>query len=447
MSGAALLAAAALPLLLGLLGSRLGGGLAAPEDGLLYRWTLYGMAGAVVLHLLLTVLDFAGVPWHPLLLAVLGLALFFLGRRLLPRSPERSGAAAEAGWGDGVALAVLALFTLFALSGWITFGDFAFHWGIKGERFFLARGIDYEYLARDWNWVLHPDYPNLLPELYAVAALVARRFDADALMLTSALFFGMTLVSAREALRQGGADRFTRQAGLALIALATGAFGIGYTTAGGADWMLVLALAAAAPPLLRPPDRAGDFQIGVIAAFAAAAKIEGVPLAGFLILVQWARRAWRNRGPALGTALRAGLPAAAVILPWLGRAAHHHLFLESNTGRLDPGRLGVVSAAMLEVIEKTGPWHGFLPVAFLPLLLLLPRRTRPLAAAAVLQLAFDLYIYLSAPMVDLRYFVLSNFARLAFQIVPASLVMALVAWGARETERAGTSPAPTKAAA
>jgi hypothetical protein len=441
----ALLAAAVLPVLLGLLGSRLSAWLAAPEDGLLYRWTLYVLAGSIVLHLVLTLLDFAGIPWHPLLLAGTGSAFYILASRFLPRGPGRSGSIAEAGWGEGTALFTLAAFTLFAVTGWITFGDFVFHWGIKGERFFLARGVDYEYLARGWNWAIHPDYPNLLPEIYAVMALMARRFDPDSLMLTTALFFALTLASAREGLRRAGAGRFTRQAGLALIALVTGAFGIGYTTAGGADWMMALVLAAAAPPLLRLPDRAGDFQIGVIAAFAAASKMEGVPLAAFLILVQWGRRAWRERRPAFAAALRAGLPAAVVALPWLGRVIHHHLFLGSNAGRIDLARAPGTARAVLEVIRTTGPWHGFLPTAFLPLLLLLPRRTRPLAAVAVLQLAFDLYVYLSSPMADQRYFVVSNFARLGFQLVPASLVMALVAWGPPEIERTGTSPAPATA--
>ena len=118
------------------------------------------------------------------------------------------------------------------------------------------------------------------------------------MMLEAGAFFALLLAAAREGLRQGGADRFIRQAGLALIALAIGAFGIGYMTAGGADWLLALALTAAVPPLLRPADRVGDFQIGVIAAFAAASKMEGVPLAAFLVLVQWARHVLGDRAPA-----------------------------------------------------------------------------------------------------------------------------------------------------
>ncbi|HEY4593198.1 MAG TPA: hypothetical protein VIJ61_12365, partial [Thermoanaerobaculia bacterium] len=184
--------AAAVPVLLGLLGSRLAAGLAAPRDGALYRATLYFLAGAVVLHLLLTLLDLAGVPWHPLLLVASGGALYVLGRRFLPRRPERSGDRPNfpsgPGWGDGIALLVLAAFTLLALSHWITFSDFVFHWGLKGRRFFVARGVDYTYLARRWNWVIHPDYPNLLPELYAVTALLAGRFDLTAMMLEASVF-------------------------------------------------------------------------------------------------------------------------------------------------------------------------------------------------------------------------------------------------------------------
>jgi hypothetical protein len=437
----ALLAAATLPALLALLGSRLAPWLAAPADGALYRAALYGMSGAVLLHLLLTLLDFAGIPWHPLLLLAIAVAFFALALRFLPRGPASARSEDRFGWGEGTALFVLATFTALALSGWITFGDFIFHWGIKAERFALARGVDYAYLARGWNWVLHPDYPNLLPELYAVITLMARRFDPSALTLETSLAFALTLAAVREGLRQGGGDRFTRQVGLALIALVLGAFGIGYITAGGADWLLALALAAAVPPLLRPADRTGDFQLAAIAAFAAAAKIEGVPLAAFLLLVQAVRRIAAERRLDLQT-LRAlatlGVPAALVILPWLARAFHHHLFLAGNAGAVALARGPQVAAAVVETVRDTPAWHGFLVAAFLPLPLLFVRRARPLAAVATLQLAFDVYVYLSAPMSDLRYFVLSNFARLGFQLVPASLVVALVVW--KDPQRGVAAP-------
>ena len=431
---------------LGLLGSRLAAGLAAPGDGALYRGTLYGMAGAVVLHLLLTALDFAGVPWNPFLLVLLGLAFYALGWRFLPQGGEGGGAPAGLGWGDGVALFAVAVFTLIALTGWITFSDFIFHWGIKGSRFFLARRVDYAYLGRPWNWVLHPDYPNLLPETYAVTALLAGRFDVPALMLEAGALFALLLAAVREGLRRGTGDRFTRQAGLALVALAVGAFGIGYRMAGSPDWMIALALAAALPPLLRPPDRVGDFQIGLLAAFAAAAKMEGVALAAFLVLAQWVRHVRLERRLALGALLRAGLLPAAVILPWLGRTLHHHLFLALNSGPFTPSRAPAILAAALEGLQAP-EWHGFLWAVLLPPLLLLHRRARPFAVVATLELGFFFYVYLTSESAgQARLFVLSNFARLGFQLVPASLTMAILAWGEPGTsgtaETAGTQGNP-----
>ncbi|HEV8581201.1 MAG TPA: hypothetical protein VGX68_19215 [Thermoanaerobaculia bacterium] len=422
----ALLAASVLPILLGLLGSRLSP-LAAPGDGALYRATLYVLGGAVVLHLVLTLLDFAGVPWSLALLAALGAALFLGAWRLLPRNPQRSRLPSDLGWGDGLAFFVLVAFTLVALTGWIAIPDFIYHWGLKGHRYDLGRGVDYAFLGRSWNFLLHPDYPNLAPELFAVTAMLAGGFEVPAMMLGTGVFFALLLAAAREGLRQGGADRFTRQAGLAVVALSAGAFGMGHRMAGAADWMMALALAAVLPPLLRPPDRAGDWQIGIAAAFAAAAKEEGVPLAAILVSVQLGRRVWAERRLAPAAAARTALPAAAVILPWLGRTVHHHLFQPFNSGPFRLARAGEILAAVMEAMS-TRAWHGFAAAALLPPLLLLLRRTRAFAAVATLQLLFYVYVYFTIRLDDLRFFILANFARLAFHLVPASLVAALLAW-------------------
>jgi hypothetical protein len=429
LSALPLLVALAVLILLSLLGSRLAGWIAAPQDSALYRATLYVLAGAVALHLLLTLLDLADIAWHPLLLVFLGIVLYVVGWRFLPRGPERTGGRSGFGWGDGIALFVLAVFTLLALSHLTTFSDFVFHWGIKGRRFYEVRGTDYAYLARRWNWVIHPDYPNLLPEIYAVTALLAGRFDLSAMMLEASAFFALLLAAVREGLRQGGAGRFTRQAGMAAIACATGAYAVGSVIAGGADVLIALALAAAVPPLLRPPDRAGDFQVGLAAAFAAGAKMEGVPLAAFLVLAQWGRRAWGERRPAIGAGLWAGLPVAAVVLPWVWRLSHHHLFQALNSGPFTPSRAPAILAATLEALQ-TPSWHGLLWTMFLPVLLLVHRRARPFAVAATLQTLFYFHNYFtSVSAAEPRIFILSNFARLGFQLIPASLVVGLVVWG------------------
>jgi hypothetical protein len=389
------------------------------------------LAGLVVFHVLLTLLDLLGIPWHPVLLAALVLAILGLAWRFLPRTPETPRLSSNIGWGwgwgwgDGIALFALAGFTLLALTSWIAIPDFIYHWGVKGARFAAAQGTDYAFLARPWNWAIHPDYPNLLPELYAATALLSGGFEEPGMMLWSGIFFALLLAGARAAFRQAGADRFSGQAGMALLALVLGAFGIGHLMAGAADWMIALAVMAAVPPLLRPPDPGGDLEVAFAAAFAAASKIEGVPLAGILILVQLVRHVRVERRVPWRAALRLGLPVAAVVLPWIAQSFRHGLFQSSNSGAFEASRAALILPALREAVQAAA-WHGFGWAVLLPLPLLFSRRVRPVAAVAALLLLFDLYVYFTAP-VDTRFYVLSSFPRLMFQVIPAVLVAAILA--------------------
>lgn len=421
----------ALALILTFLGTRVAD-LAAPAplgDTALHRLVIGAIAGMVAFHLLATLLDLTGLRWSvaslgAALAAVLALAVHF-GRRSGRRDAGRR-LPSDLGWGDETALLSLAVFALVALTLWATTPDFVFHWGLKGHRFFLARGVDYPYLARSWGDAIHPDYPNLLPELYAASALAAGRFDPPALMLWSVFFFALLLASVREALR--GCDPWERQAGIALAAAALGAFAIGHRMAGGADWLLALALMAAVPALSRPPDAAGDLQIGGIAAFAAAAKVEGVMLAGLLGLAQLARRPGQEaRGHRLGIGrlLRLGALPALVILPWWTQVQRHHLFSVMSNDRLTGERTRTALTAVLDVLRLPA-WHGFSYVIVLLPLLFLRRSTRPLAGVLGGQLAFYLWIYLVSGF-DTRLYVLTSFPRLLFHLVPAVMVGAMLA--------------------
>jgi hypothetical protein len=395
------------------------------------------LAGLVVFHVLLTLLDFLGIPWHPVLLVALLLGISGLAWRFLPRSPQGPRLSSDLGWGDGIALFALAGFTLLALTSWIAIPDFFYHWGVKGARFAAVQGTDYAFLARPWNWAIHPDYPNLLPELYAATALLSGRLSGEAaepgMMLWSGVFFALLLAGARSALRQAGVERFSLQAGMALLALVLGAFGIGHRMAGAADWMIALAVMTAVPPLLRRPDPAGDLAVAFAAAFAAASKIEGVPLAGILVLVQLVRHVAAERRVPWRAALRLGLPVAAVVLPWLLQAVRHGLLQSTNSGAFEASRAALIGPALRETVTLA-TWHGFGWAVLLPLPLLFSRKVRPVAAAAALLLLFDLYVYFTAP-VDTRFYVLSSFPRLMFQVIPAILVAVIVA-----TEPSGKTP-------
>lgn len=425
----------ALPAALVFLGSRFPGTLVRPEDSTPHRLVVYGMTGALVLHLLLTGLDALGLRWHPLLVGVLLALLALAGHRVQKARPPAGSGIADLGWGDAVALLALLVFALSAVTLWTMTPDFVYHWGLKGTRFFLHGGVDYAWLARPWNWAIHPDYPNLLPELFAVSALLAGDFQAAPQMLWTVLFFAMLLASAREALR-GAADRWTRQAALAVAGLTSGLFGMGQLMAGAADWMIAAAFLAAVPALLRRPDPAGDWQVAVAAAFAASSKIEGAPFAVVLVAAQLVRRIASDRRLDWRAALRLGLPSALVGIPWLLRIFHHGLYLGSNSGPFEIGRAGVILPALAESLASPA-WHGLSLAVLLGPLLLLVRRVRPVAAVATLQLLFYLYVYFTAP-VDTRYYVLTSFSRLIFHLIPALLVAAGLALetGALKTERA-----------
>lgn len=437
---AGLLALGGLAAALTLLGRFLTRPFFRPEDGAAYRALLSLLAGCLAFHFLVTGLDFVGIPWHPWILAAGVVLLTVAAGRWSPRAPERtrfpSNVPRGAGWGDGLAFASWLTFTLFAASLWITLPDFIYHWGLKGARFSLVRGIDYEYLARTWNWVLHPDYPNLLPELYASTSLLAGRFDPPALMLWTSLWFAGVLVSAREALGRllpETGDRFVRQAALAVVGLGAAAFGIGHIQAGGADWMITLALAAAVPPLLAPAGRETDFQVGLIAAFSCASKVEGVPLAAFLIGIQLLRRVSfrspKTLWPGWWGLARLALPAA-VVIPWLAAVRAYHLFQEFNAGDFDWSRAAAIGPALLSSM-RIEPWHGlpFLLPALLPLLWL-DRRLRGVAAVVSLQLAFYLYVYFTA-RVGTEFLVESSFPRLILHLLPTVMTAASCAAGFR----------------
>lgn len=391
------------------------------------------LAGWVTIHLLLTALQALGVPWTRwsvllgvgaawLLAAGAHRRYFRLGSVFRPR-----GQTPRFGWGDALAGLALAGFASAAWTLRSVNPDFIFHWGLKAKKFVLAGGVDFAYLARPWNHYTHPDYPTLLPELYAASSLLAGRFAEPALLLWSVLCFAALLWVAREWLAEQGLAFGGRQAGLALLALAVAAFGIGYLQAGGADLMIALGLVAGAAALGREdPDPRADLELGTAAAFAAASKIEGVVLAGFLVGLGLSQAIVRGQ-LSRAKLLRQLLPPVAVIGPWVALNLHHGLFQGTNTGSFDPSRLGAIWEALAASLAVPA-WHGFpYLLALLPVLLVF-RRSRWLAVLALLQLGLYLYVYVTTP-VDPVFYVRSSFPRLLLHLVPAAILGAVAVLG------------------
>jgi hypothetical protein len=407
------------------------------------------VAGALVLHVALIVAGALGQRWTamwvvaPLLAA--GAAGALLWRLVQPphRSPLEDGSDTAAthlpglegdrgqlAWGDVLAGLAVAIFGALAWTRWIALSDFVYHWGIKGHRFFLVGGVDYGYLAKPWNWVLHPDYPNLLPEIFAATAILAGGWSEPPMLLSSALVLGLMVLAARAALASGELTAASRGWALAVFALLLATFGIGYAMAGGADWLVALGLAVALPALLRPPDSAGDLQVALCAALAASSKLEGLTLAAWLLAVQLVRRQpwrqWRQWRQVVVAAVLLGLPLALVAVPWAAQVVRHSLFQPFNTGSFDPSRVLLVGPALLNRATVSA-WLGA-PVALLLLpALLADRRLRPAAAVCTLQLLTYLWQYLTAP-VDTRLLVLTTFPRLLLHLLPAVFVLAALRW-------------------
>ncbi|HVS63683.1 MAG TPA: hypothetical protein VMT85_09315 [Thermoanaerobaculia bacterium] len=394
------------------------------------RHALALVAGLLLGHALLLLADLARVPWtRGTLLAGGAATLAALAAASQVARPGaggwgdgRRGEAARWDWADGVALMAVLVFAASSLALRSPFPDFVYHWGLKGHRFFLARGIDAEFLARPENGYLHPDYPNLLPDAFAAAALLAGSFDPRALMLFTPIVLLALLGAVRASLRTAALSPFARRAVFAGLACALGAFCIGYLQAGSADPLLALAVALAAGALLLPVGRPAAIQLGLAAAFGCAVKVEGLPFAALAIVAFVARALLRDRralrAPTVWIALLA--PPMLVSLPWWLRVRALDLFQNTNTGRLDLARLADVLAPLWRqtFVEE---WMGLpLLLGSLPFLAL-ARSTRWLGFLLGGQLAFYLFVYLSAPF-DPVFYVLSTFPRLALHLLPATVV-------------------------
>jgi hypothetical protein len=400
-----------------------------PRQSWEIRLAMAWLAGLLLLGLLLLASDLVGLRWGlarlgPLLAAGITLSLLVLQRR--PKLPAPRAAFAF-GWGDAAAAAVLLAFAFCTVRMWNLNSDFIYHWGIKGKTFALARGIDFHTVSRPWNAHLHPDYPNLVPALFALTALWDGGFREPVMAFWSVVWFALLLCVARDLLAQLGVSRWARQIGLAVLALTLCMFEVGYLMAGSPDGLIALALVVAAGPLLAEPSRAADHRLGIGAAVAAAAKIEGMPLAAILITVHLVRRAAARPGgrPFLAAAATAGLPSLAAFALWAWPAWRFHLFQTQSVGDLRWSRLAIVLPELGRAL-LTVNWH-FLSLCLLALpLLALDRRFRPAALACGLQGAFYLYVYLSAP-VDTRLYIQTSAARLYFHLVPTALILC-VAW-------------------
>jgi hypothetical protein len=398
-----------------------GPGAARGWSALPWTWA----AGAVTLHVLLAAATLAGIPWGPVTFVgaalVGGAAWAGAARfRIEPLGGARGGA------GDLATAGVVALVVVLGAAGRVTQPDFFYHWGLKARRFLEISGADYYFLAGPSAWRLHPDYPLLVPELLMLPGALAGGFAEAAALAVAAVPLVLLPLALRRALDEAGLDGATLGGAVATVTALLAAFVVAYGLVGSADPWIALALALALPALAAgEATPARGWELGIAAALAAAAKIEGVPLAACLIGVELLRRVGRGRWSGIAHLARVALPAAVVCFPWFALARAYGLFLETNAGAPDPGRLPVIARAAAAV--AVDPTWALAPLALVALpWLLAARRSRATAAVITFQLVFYFAVYLTGP-VDTRFYVLATFPRLLFHLLPATLALLAIA--------------------
>jgi hypothetical protein len=374
------------------------------------RVVLAGAAGAALTSFAMTVFALCGVPWS--LPAVIGFALllgFLLRPALGTGGVETRTAHPDAARGvvvaaSAVSIVAVAAAFLATLAGAASSPDLLFFWGPKAQRFAVAHTVDAGYLAEPALRYMHPYYPPLVTNLYALASMAAGRLSWTAATLLFPTLLAALAIGLPGILRTlPGARPAVAAATSALVIAALAYIGMEADVGGNAEMPLLVFETLAVAVLLSPlaSTAAGQLLAGILLAGAATAKVEGLPFALTAIAVfLWARR--RDVRPVSGLLRLAG-PLAASLLAWFAYGEKTRLFHGySGEGALlapHPEHLAAAVRAIAASLASTGhalPW-------LIPLACLLAVASRlgrdaavPLVTAAGLA-AFLLFTYLDRP--------------------------------------------------
>jgi hypothetical protein len=361
------------------------------------RLAAWAVTGAVFLCVEMVALAAFGIPWSvPRLLAVpVVLAAFraLIRPQRLPAPPPAEPFPIAA----CVLLAVaLFLVAYAAMTARATSMDLLLFWGAKAERFARARTIDLPFLRDPNHYLMHSDYPPLLPCVFAYATLVAGRFAPGAALATLPIFLAFCALAVLGLTRLNTSRAEAASSGAFMAAL-FGFLLISCLTAGNGDAVMLFFETFALGLLTCASARRGALPLASLSlAGASLTKIEG----SFLAISLCAAYALCGRGAPLRRRLSLGVGPLAALLGWLGYCRANGLvdsFGAQPGARLSWERLATVLEGLLGAAS-----YG---VAYLPWLLLLAiLLLKPATAAGRLVLLagvctalFDILVYLSKP--------------------------------------------------
>ncbi|HET7705268.1 MAG TPA: hypothetical protein VFM36_04220 [Thermoanaerobaculia bacterium] len=328
-----------------------------------------------------------GIRWSALTLGIPFLVIVALSAWRLPIG-------SRTGWprGYSIAFAAVALISLYAAaSARMTIADLMYFWGPKAVHFFHERAIDVEFLRFPHYYLMHPDYPPLVPLTWAASSMIAGKFSYWGAVLTAPLLLIAAALTFRGFASPVLGPRKSAAFATLLLAVTTVA-AIAGSAAGGGDPYLLAFEATALSALTFSRARGATVIAAIALAGAAFAKVEGAAFAASVGIALLLVGRFRS-------AIAVVSPAVLLVASWIAFSRHHGLL--DAYGRADRqlhlSNLGAVlrwsgqqlsyRSLYLPWIAALGPFvvaRSFRP-AILPLLV------------ALASLAYSLYFYLHEP--------------------------------------------------
>lgn len=376
---------------------------------------LYGSGSVFVVMLFL--------PWNlPLIvgaLVAIGAIAWFSARPPGPASAARSGAPAPSpvlrmlsAAADAITFLTLGGYAFFATIATPWEWDFAAIWGLKARVFYEHGGIDWHFLESRWNDFAHPDYPLLVPLNFDFLSLASGGWSDRWLGVLFVAYAAALVLIVREVTARELPAPFAALITLAVTGLACTRY------IGMAEGALV-AFGTAAILFLRSGELA---HAALLFGLAASSKQEGVTLLLAVVAALIIARRWRD-------AVRLW-PAFVLAAPWWIIALAYGLRSDlATSGMLQRAiaRLGNAEV-FVSLLVRWAPDAVLWLLVFAAVLVAHAadrRREAPYLLILVLQFDAMLFAYLTTPY-NLRWHIVTSWPRLARQIAPAAVWLALV---------------------
>lgn len=282
--------------------------------------------GVAIAAVLMYAYSLAHVPWGR---ATIGIPLLVIGAWGWSTgwSPgfSRSGPAKA-----GAPFVSIGLFLLFTLYGVATAretcGDLIYFWGPKGQRFYDAGSIDLAFLGFPHYYLMHRDYPPLVPLTYAWASQVAHRFSWWGALYLMPIALAATALAFRGLARETLGDQRAGWYAALLAAILAYGFAVGMVGGAAEPLLLLFEVIAVAALTFHPDDRGAQIVAAIALACVAFSKVEGAVFV-IIAVIAWALVTRRLRRP-----IAIAIPAAVLLGSWIVFMGHHKLLDQYGRG-------------------------------------------------------------------------------------------------------------------